>query len=235
MSVRPPERLAAGIFRIDAIGIPSAINVLAVSATEGWTLVDTGIVSSVSRIQAGLVSLGVTPDRLVRIFLTHHHPDHVGGLTRIREWAPAAEVVASPHEAAIISGRRPPDPSSNPIFRRVQKFTKLPVVEVHRTVAEGDHIGPMRVLATPGHTLGHTSLLAEAEGVLFTADAIGALPRKLRIGVRGFLCADPTLARESAVKLAGLEFTTAVFAHGLVLLQNARETVSRVANEGGPH
>lgn len=70
-----------------------------------------------------------------------------------------------------------------------------------------------RVLATPGHTFGHTfghtSLLPRPRVCFSRLMRFGALPRKLRIGVRGFLCADPTLARESSVKLAALKFTTA--------------------------
>lgn len=224
-----PEQLAAGIFRIDAIGIPAAISVLAVSSAEGWTLVDTGVGSSPGRIQTALTGLGVTPKRLVRIFLSHHHNDHVGGLPGMRAWAPEAEIAASPHEAEIISGRRPLDPSGNALVRRLQALARLPVVEVDTTLREGDAIGPLRLVSTPGHSMGHTSLLAPAEGVLFTADAFGALPRKLRVGVRSFLCADAELAGRSARKLADLEFTTAVFAHGPVLRQDAKTTLSRIA------
>src|SRR3712207_8181334 len=55
-----------------------------------------------SRIQGALASLEVGPDELKRIYLTHHHPDHVGGLQGVLWWATQAEVVAPRLEARII-------------------------------------------------------------------------------------------------------------------------------------
>ena len=50
-------------------------------------------------------------------------------------------------------------------------------------VREGDIVGGFRVVLTPGHTLGHASLLREEDGLLFTCDAFGVLLREIRIGV----------------------------------------------------
>ena len=52
-------------------------------------------------------------------------------------------------------------------------------------------------------SLGHVSLLRDADGVLFTADAFGCLPRKIRVGVRKYLCADPPLADALRGRLLG--------------------------------
>ena len=204
------------------------MNVLAVQGPDGWTLVDTGTGGSPKRIQAGLDSLGVAPGQLARIYLTHHHPDHVGGLKAMRAWAPGAEIVASEHEAEIISGRRPIDRSANPVFGRLQGMMRIPVVAVDRTVKAGDAVGPLTVVATPGHTLGHTSLFDPGNRLLFTADAIGALPRKLRVGVRRFLCADPALARRSVAELLELDFDTVAFAHGPVIREGAKERLRTI-------
>ena len=223
-----PEQMAVGIYRIDGIGLPAALNLLVAQGADGWSLVDTGTSGSPKRIQSALASLGVGPGDLARIYLTHHHQDHVGGLPAMRRWAPKAEIVAPAHEAEIITGRRPADPFSNPVFRRLQTLIRLPVVAVDRTVNEGDSIGPFKVVASPGHTFGHTSLLAETEGLLFTGDAFGAMPRRLRVGVRGFLCTAPALARGSASKLLGLSFKTVVFAHGPAIHEGAKERLSQV-------
>src|SRR2546428_4926765 len=154
-----PEELANGVYRIDAIGISYAINVLAVAGRDGWTLVDTGLSGSPKRIQLALTALGVRPAALARIYLTHHHQDHIGGLPGMRAWAPDAEIVASDHEAEIIAGKRPMDPSANRLMRFGQRWNTLPTVPVNRTVQDGQVIAGFRVIATPGHSLGHTSLL----------------------------------------------------------------------------
>src|ERR1700704_2124422 len=116
------EEVARNIFRIDAIPFPQLVSVLAVAGEGGWTLIDTGLPSSPRRLQAALSRLGIRPAALARIYLTHHHPDHVGGLPGMREWAPGAEIVAPEYEAEIIAGKRPMDPSSGSVNRALQRF-----------------------------------------------------------------------------------------------------------------
>lgn len=222
------EEIGPGIYRIDAIRFANAINVLALSGEDGWTLVDTGMAGSAARVQAALAELGVGPSTLARIYLTHHHQDHVAGLPRLRAWAPGAEVVAPEHDADIIEGTRPPDPSSNSAFRIAQRWTRLPVVPVARQVREGDRISGLRVISTPGHSAGHTSLISDEHGVLFTADAFGALPRKLRVGVRKAFCSDPAQALRSAEKLLEEDYRTVVFSHGPVLRERASDRLRAI-------
>jgi glyoxylase-like metal-dependent hydrolase (beta-lactamase superfamily II) len=99
--VEAPEQIAPGVYRIDTLGIPNAISVLLVADGDGWMLVDTGLRGGASRIQEAMSALGAGPGELRRIYLTHHHGDHIGGLPAVRWWATAAEVVASEHEAQV--------------------------------------------------------------------------------------------------------------------------------------
>lgn len=218
-----PELIASGVYRVDAFRFENAINVLLVEDDNGWTLVDTGIGSSPSRIREALSALGGSPGELRRIFLTHHHNDHIGGLPVIRGWAPQAKIVASEKEAEVISGRRGLDPQSNKVLRYLSRNAKLPTEPVDTVVQENDIVAGFRVISTPGHTLGHVSLLRDEDGLLFTADAFGCLPRKIRVGVRKAFCADPALAKRSAAKLLGENFGTVVFAHGKTLRNGAKE------------
>jgi glyoxylase-like metal-dependent hydrolase (beta-lactamase superfamily II) len=100
-------------------------------------------------------------------------------------------------------------------------------VPVGKVLREGDLVSGFRLISTPGHTLGHASLLMDSDGLLFTADAFGCLPRKIRVGVRKALCADPPLARRSAQKLLTENFATVVMAHGPVLRGDARAKLQR--------
>jgi glyoxylase-like metal-dependent hydrolase (beta-lactamase superfamily II) len=175
----PPELVAPGVYRVDAIGFSNMITVLFLENEDGWTLVDTGLVSSVGRIREALGALGSGPEDLKRIFLTHQHNDHTGGLPKLLEWVPHAEVGAPPYEAEVISGRRGLDPQSNPVLRFLARNAELPPVPVTKVLREGDFVSGFRVIATPGHTPGHVSLLRDGDGLLFTADAFGCLPRKI--------------------------------------------------------
>ena len=219
---RPPEEIAAGVYRVDAIGLPNAINVLLLENDDGWTLVDTGAEGEADRIRDAITTLGSGPEDLKRIFLTHHHSDHVGGLEGLTEWAPAAELGATEYEALVVSGKLPPAPPTNPIMRRVAASQDTPTTPVGKILREGDTVSGFRIVSTPGHSLGHASLLRDADGMLFTADAFGCLPRKIRVGVRKALCTDPPMARRSAQKLLGERFATVVMAHGPILRSDVR-------------
>jgi glyoxylase-like metal-dependent hydrolase (beta-lactamase superfamily II) len=226
--VTAPELIAPGVYRVGATRFSNLISVLLLEDDDGWTLVDTGTKNSAGRIRDALGALGSGPEDLKRIFLTHQHDDHTGGLQGLLEWAPQAEVGASPHEAEVISGRREKDPFGNPILRRVTRNVKLPTAPVGKVLSEGDLVSGFRIIATPGHTLGHVSLLRDEDGLLFTADAFGCMPRKLRVGVRKAVCADPKEALRSAKTLLAEEFGSVLLAHGPVLRAGAKERLREV-------
>lgn len=107
-----------------------------------------------------------------------------------------------------------PDPPSNALVRFFARRAQLPTVSVDRIVREGDSLAGLRVIATPGHTRGHTSLISDKHGLLFTGDAFGSVPFKARVGVRKFICADPAEAQRSAEKLLREEFSTVLQPRG---------------------
>lgn len=225
---RAPQQIAPEVYRVDAIGIPYAISVLLLRDGDGWTLVDTGLASSAGRIREALASLGSEPRSLERIILTHQHDDHVGGLKGVLEWAPGAEVAASGHEAAVISDRQGLDPQSNAALSFMARNAKPPGVPVGRVLSEGETVAGFRVIPTPGHTPGHISLQHDEHGLLFTADAFGCLPFKLRVGVRGAFCDDPALAKRSAETLLEEDFDNAYFAHGRPFLSDDGDPKTRL-------
>jgi glyoxylase-like metal-dependent hydrolase (beta-lactamase superfamily II) len=56
------------------------------------TLIETGPTTSVEPVTAALTRLGIDPDSLAHIVVTHIHLDHAGGVGRLsgpRSWSPA--------------------------------------------------------------------------------------------------------------------------------------------------
>lgn len=221
-----PELVAPGVYRVDAVGLKNAVSVLLLENDDGWTLVDTGIASSVQRIKDALTALDSGAEDLKRILITHQHDDHVGGLKGMVEWAPNVEVGATDHEAKVISGQRGFDPQSNAFLRYMSRNAKPPGVPVAKILQEGDVVSGFRLISTPGHSIGHISMLRDSDGLLFTADAFGCMPRKLRVGVQKAFCNDPAQAKRSATKLLSEDFATAILCHGPVLKDNAKSRLS---------
>jgi N-acyl homoserine lactone hydrolase len=147
-------------------------------SSEGYLLWDTGISDRVAAVPGGvyaqatgqtwhraqtllaaLASLGVKPADVRRVAISHFHPDHTGNVDAFpdatviiqkAEWNYAMALPQKPfspeHKAQLIEG-------DNDVF--------------------GD--GSVELIATPGHTPGHQSLLVKLEQtgtVLLTGDAV---------------------------------------------------------------
>jgi glyoxylase-like metal-dependent hydrolase (beta-lactamase superfamily II)/8-oxo-dGTP pyrophosphatase MutT (NUDIX family) len=95
---------------------------------------------------------------LREIVLTHHHPDHVGGVERLREQlGGGVRVAAHRLTAEALEGQV-----------RVERFIEDgDVIEL-----EGEPSISLRAMHTPGHTRGHLSFYDERAGALLTGDNI---------------------------------------------------------------
>ncbi len=87
------------------------------------------------------------------IFLTHHHDDHIGGVAALK----------ARYGATVIGAKA--------------DLHRIPDIDVAlddgaRTLF-GDQ--PVRVIAVPGHTVGHIAFWFEAAGVLFCGDTLFSL------------------------------------------------------------
>jgi glyoxylase-like metal-dependent hydrolase (beta-lactamase superfamily II) len=152
----------------------------------GVTIVDTGMDHSVPLIAEKLAEIGGDWGDVTDVILTHHHPDHTGGLAQVIERAPAAAVWAS----------------ADDIF---------PVAVA--TAHEGDMIRGLRVVATPGHTAGHLSLLATDDDVLLIGDLAGNQNGQVVRAPEAFT-ADPAQAEQSLHRVALLDFADMYPSHG---------------------
>jgi glyoxylase-like metal-dependent hydrolase (beta-lactamase superfamily II) len=173
------------------------------------TLVDTGWDGDARFILRYLESIGRSPEQIDNIALTHAHRSHLGGLATLKALS-RAKVSSHAEEAPIIEGTKrahpirlwPPLPLSLILFRVI---SYLPIFEHERckvdrqTLAEGDRVGPLTVLHTPGHTRGHLAFRYRATKVLIVGDAVATWP-KFGPGWPGFNL-DETEYRRSLLRL----------------------------------
>ena len=218
--------MASGIYQLGL----GAVNVLFVEDDDsGLWLVDTGTEPDAGRIGGGIRALGRAPQELRGVVVTHLHTDHTGGLAAVKAHT-GAEVWMGAEDAALVrAGRRgralEPGPGA---FRTVvvraigdRTLRERDPVAVEHDVQGGDLL-PLGATAvhTPGHTAGHLALLFPRDGgVLFAGDAATNL---VRLGV-GPVYEDVEEGLRSLRRLSGLEFETALFAHGRPLGPRASE------------
>ena len=64
-------------------GVPASISTFLMKADDEWVLFDTGLgAAHGGQLVNGLAALGLTPDSISSIYLTHFHSDHIGGLVQ---------------------------------------------------------------------------------------------------------------------------------------------------------
>jgi glyoxylase-like metal-dependent hydrolase (beta-lactamase superfamily II) len=145
-------------------------------------LVETGTAPSAALVRDALAALGVGPDDLATVVVTHIHLDHAGGTGDIAAMFPAAEVVV--HE---LGARHLADPSRLMASARQvygdeldELFGVLAATPAGRIRAvEGSGVvdlGGGRTLEShysPGHAKHHVGLLDSVSGDLYVGDAAG--------------------------------------------------------------
>jgi len=166
-------------------------------------LIDTSADADAGKVMDYLAKVKVKPSDLSSIFITHTHPDHVGGLASIKKNSPA-RVAAHRIEADFISRKKTWDGPPGP-----QRHTPTPV---DVSLDDGQMHDGLRVIFTPGHTRGSMSLLDETRSLLIAGDAANNESGLRSMDDRYNI--DPKQHRESIKKLATLHFDHAIFGHG---------------------
>jgi glyoxylase-like metal-dependent hydrolase (beta-lactamase superfamily II) len=191
------------------------------------TLVDAGLRRAGRTILAALEGIGVRPEQVERVVLTHAHFDHTRGLPTLLAATSAAVHSHERDSVYLRDGLSPRTENATGPLKLVSRWLpprKLPKIIVAEEFQHQSLLpGGLRAIHTPGHTPGHVSLLHESTGVLITGDAV--------FNVRGlrwplpFLCTDFSVNRRSADLLGDLDYEVAAFTHGPEIRHKAREAV----------
>jgi glyoxylase-like metal-dependent hydrolase (beta-lactamase superfamily II) len=106
--------------------------------------------------------LGIAPENVTRVALSHYHADHAGQLASF----PGASVLLGAEDVAVVQGNKA---AFNLDRGQYAAATNVDPVQGDRDIF-GD--GSVIMLATPGHTPGHHSLLVRLRSgpVLLTGD-----------------------------------------------------------------
>ena len=128
-----------------------------------------------------LAETDVSPDEIQTVFVTHLHPDHVGGMTRIDNSAVFrnAELVVTETEYNFWTddNRFSGADEMKRAWRQIGLDTLSAYQDRIRTVRAEEDISPgVSVVDIPGHTPGHAGVRVESDGqsYIHTADILHA-------------------------------------------------------------
>lgn len=196
------------------------------------TLIDSGNVASAVEIEGAIRSLGLLPERLERIVLTHCHRDHVGAAGELAaRWG--ARILAHRLDAPVIRGERPvPEPVlldwEVPLYAHGLTVPEAPPTPVDEELEDGDALGfgdGAYVVHSPGHTDGSIGVHLPRHGVLFTGDCVAAVGPPML----GVFNVDRVRAADSFRRLAALSPAVACFGHGDPLTTDTASALARAA------
>lgn len=202
----------ANLYRLTQFGM---FNCFLLKEANELTLIDTNFPGSGDAILHAASSLGLP---ITTIALTHAHFDHVGSLDVLAQALPNAKIVIGEREARLLRGDFSLDlgEAGKPFFgfKRVRS-------SVHRVLNDGDQVGSLRVVASPGHTPGHIAFLDTRDNSLLAGDSYITQKGVIAAGVYSFFFPMPAwfswncaLAAASAAKLAALKPSLLAVGHG---------------------
>lgn len=159
-------------------------------------VIDTASNAAIPRILGALASLGVAPEAVDWVVLTHIHLDHAGGAGSLMCALPNAQLAVHPRGV-----RHMVDPSrlwdgAAAVYGAEQTFRlygRLAPVPEMRIVAarEGMELPlgerRLRIFDAPGHARHHIAILDTTAHVFFTGDIFGVSYRELDVDGRAFV------------------------------------------------
>ncbi len=186
-----------GIYAVDSgYGRPQLAAIHIVVQDGHAAVVDTGSNASVPRVLGALAALGIAPEAVDWVMLTHIHLDHAGGAGSLMCALPKAKLVV--HSRGV---RHMVDPSrlwegTAAVYgaeRAFELYGRLVPVAAERIVAATDGLElrlgnrRLRIFDTPGHARHHVCIWDEGAHAFFTGDTFGLSYRELDVDGRAFI------------------------------------------------
>jgi hydroxyacylglutathione hydrolase len=212
--------LGHGVYEIPGMGFSNAY--LVELDQRALALVDTGTPGKGQKILPFLTTLGRKPAELTNIILTHPDADHSGSAAELRR-ATGAKLSIGELDAPRISGEKKLKEVSgigSLVTGMFGALMRVERVKPDQELKDGDRIGPLSVILTPGHTDGSVSLL-KANEAIFVGDLLrtdGSASLKLP---------SPNMSREmsevrrSVERISKLEFEMLLPGHGRPITEGA--------------
>ncbi|HQS33155.1 MAG: MBL fold metallo-hydrolase [Polaromonas sp. 24-62-144] len=154
--------------------LETSVNGYLINTGSKLVLIDTGAAKlfgpTLGNLAANLKAAGYQPEQVDEIYITHMHPDHVGGLMDGEKMAfPNATVRADKHDADFWLSQANLDkaPADSKGFFQGAMASLNPYVKAGKfSPFDGatDLVPGVKAMATHGHTPGHSTYVVESKG-----------------------------------------------------------------------
>ena len=159
-----------GLHAIDNTGF---VNVYLLVEEKGLTIVDAGMPGYAQRIVDYAVNLGYKTSDIKTIALTHADLDHSGSARQLKELT-GARIAIGVLDAPRVEGKMELKALRSLSARALglmSKFERFETFEPDILLKDGDRLGSLSVIETPGHTDGSICLYRE-RAFMFVGDTL---------------------------------------------------------------
>jgi glyoxylase-like metal-dependent hydrolase (beta-lactamase superfamily II) len=211
------------------------VNAYLVREDDGLTVVDALFGGAAAKtILAAAQNMNAPIKRLV---LTHGHADHVGSVDSLAKAIPGLEVLITERDALVMAGDRSAQPGETP--KKVKGSISAQKTKPTGSLIDGQMVGSLQVIATPGHTPGHVAFLDTRDQTVFCGDVyttFGHVETTAKMSWPFPLAVPPAWDKAmivaSAAKLAELEPARLAPGHGRVIEDPVAQMRRAVARAG---
>ena len=157
-------------------------------------------------LEAALTQAGVGFADINQVVLTHHHPDHTGGLADLVRRAPQAQILAGRGDVEAI---------------------KASTGVALDPLVTGDEVLGLEVIETPGHTPGHLCLFDAGTSTMLLGDLVGNVGGLQR--PPAMFTEDPDLYEVTLRAVAERDFAIGLPSHGGPVPRDAAAALRELA------
>ncbi len=229
-----PIQISPHFFQLGTPDFPAYLSV-----GRDALLIEGGTGATFSIMIEQINSLGIDPEMIKYIALTHTHPDHIGAVPHFQIHWPHIKLLASPVGARTLTKKelfrefQLTDLGIAQLMKAKSEIEALPepveeyTFNVYSTITEGDRIElgndiSWTIFDTPGHSPCHICLYEEKEGILALGDSAGfCVPEKDSIWPNYFQSLEQYC--DSIRKLLTLNAQRAVLSHNGMIEGEVRD------------
>ncbi|MFV0395605.1 MAG: MBL fold metallo-hydrolase [Coprobacillaceae bacterium] len=208
--------------------------------TTDIILVDTGFPTSFSLLKEAIKKEGMEVEQITKIYLTHQDWDHIGCVNTLLKFNPNIKVFAHRLEKPYIEGMQIPikviklrNEGKMDEYNHDRKIFDKLYCKIDETFDGEEIIGDnvkIRIIHTPGHTVGHCVFYLIDSKSLIAGDALYNVDGTL-IGSKDKYTQDITLAKESLKPLLELPMEKIICYHGGIYTTDIKNRLEEIIEE----